>query len=119
MIDRSVAPAAVGRVVATELKPSTPHQFHFWTARDCPIGIGAIVRVEQDGRTVLREAVSEIQVPYLARQRPTVRAGHQLLVTVRRISVKSHLRLRISGEVLVELSPGDPGRGRIVGLGKT
>ena len=42
----------VGRVVATELRPSTPHQFHFWTARDCPIGIGAIVRVEEDGRTV-------------------------------------------------------------------
>ncbi|MBA2459843.1 MAG: ATP-binding protein [Gemmatimonadales bacterium] len=42
----------VGRVVATELKPSTPHQFYFWTARDSPIGIGAIVRVEEDGRTV-------------------------------------------------------------------
>jgi uncharacterized protein len=42
----------VGRVVATELKPSTPHQFHFWTAQESPIGIGAIVRVEQSGRTV-------------------------------------------------------------------
>ncbi len=42
----------VGRVVATELKPSTPHQFHFWTARESPIGIGAIVRVEENGRTV-------------------------------------------------------------------
>jgi DNA helicase HerA-like ATPase len=42
----------VGRVVATELKPSTPHQFHFWTARDTPIGIGAIVRVEESGRVV-------------------------------------------------------------------
>ena len=42
----------VGRVVATELKPSTPHQFHFWTAPECPIGIGAIVRVSEDGRTV-------------------------------------------------------------------
>jgi hypothetical protein len=45
-------PAPIGRVVATELKPSTPHQFHFWTARESPIGIGAIVRVEEDGRTV-------------------------------------------------------------------
>ena len=43
---------AVGRVVATELKPSTPHQFHFWTARETPIGIGAIVRVEDGGRVV-------------------------------------------------------------------
>ena len=42
----------VGRVVATELKPSTPHQFHFWTAQQSPIGIGAIVRVEDNGRVV-------------------------------------------------------------------
>ena len=42
----------VGRVVATELKPSTPHQFRFWTARESPIGIGAIVRVEENGRVV-------------------------------------------------------------------
>jgi uncharacterized protein len=42
----------LGQVVATELKPSTPHQFHFWTARESPIGIGAIVRVEESGRVV-------------------------------------------------------------------
>jgi len=42
-------PVAIGRVVATELKPSTPHQFHFWTANETTIGIGAIVRVD-DGR---------------------------------------------------------------------
>ncbi len=42
----------VGRVVATELKPSTPHQFHFWTARESPVGIGAIVRVEAGERTI-------------------------------------------------------------------
>jgi uncharacterized protein len=42
----------VGRVVATELKPSTPHQFHFWTAPDAAVGIGAIVRVDVEGRTV-------------------------------------------------------------------
>ena len=45
-------PQPLGRVVATELKPSTPHQFHFWTARETPIGIGAIVRVEQEGHVV-------------------------------------------------------------------
>lgn len=38
----------VGRVVATELKPATPHQFHFWTATDATIGIGAIVRVDDN-----------------------------------------------------------------------
>ena len=47
-----MTPDPVGRVVATELKPSTPHQFYFWTARDSALGIGAIVRVEVDGRTV-------------------------------------------------------------------
>ena len=42
-------PVAIGRVVATELKPSTPHQFHFWTANETTIGIGAIVKVEGRG----------------------------------------------------------------------
>ena len=42
-------PPAVGRVVATELKPATPHQFHFWTATETSIGIGAIVKVGGDG----------------------------------------------------------------------
>jgi len=42
----------IGRVVATELKPSTPHQFYFWTARESDVGIGAIVRVEAPARTV-------------------------------------------------------------------
>lgn len=36
----------IGRVVATERKPNTPHEFHFWTAVDAPIGIGTIVRVD-------------------------------------------------------------------------
>jgi DNA helicase HerA-like ATPase len=43
---------AIGRVVATELKPSTPHQFHFWTANETTIGIGAIVRVGESTRVV-------------------------------------------------------------------
>ncbi len=42
----------VGRVVATELKPSTPHQFYFWTARESPVGIGTIVRVDAEGRLI-------------------------------------------------------------------
>ena len=40
--------AALGRVVATERKPNTPHEFHFWTALDSPVGIGTIVRVDGD-----------------------------------------------------------------------
>lgn len=38
--------APIGRIVATERRPNTPHEFHFWTALDSPIGIGTIVRVE-------------------------------------------------------------------------
>ncbi|HET8769845.1 MAG TPA: hypothetical protein VFM71_02570 [Gemmatimonadaceae bacterium] len=38
--------APLGRVVATERQPNTPHEFHFWTALDAPVGIGTIVRVE-------------------------------------------------------------------------
>lgn len=40
------ARAPLGRVVATERRPNTPHEFHFWTALDSPVGIGTIVRVE-------------------------------------------------------------------------
>src|SRR6267154_5862935 len=47
MIDKAI-PIPIGRVVATELKPATPHQFHFWTATETPIGIGAIVRVADE-----------------------------------------------------------------------
>lgn len=36
----------LGRVVATERKPNTPHEFHFWTELSSPAGIGTIVRVE-------------------------------------------------------------------------
>jgi hypothetical protein len=50
MTDETEAPAApaapVGRVVATEKRPNTPHEFHFWTALDASVGIGTIVRVE-------------------------------------------------------------------------
>jgi DNA helicase HerA-like ATPase len=44
--------APIGRIVATEQRPTTPHQFHFWTAVEADIGIGAIVRVEGEGRIV-------------------------------------------------------------------
>jgi DNA helicase HerA-like ATPase len=39
-------PGILGRVVATERRPNTPHEFHFWTALDSPVGIGTIVRVD-------------------------------------------------------------------------
>ena len=48
----------VGRVVATERRPNTPHEFHFWTALDAPIGIGTIVRVE--GRTPVEAVIPQV-----------------------------------------------------------
>ena len=51
MIDVGLGEVGVGplgRVVATERKPNTPHEFHFWTALDSPVGIGTIVHVEGD-----------------------------------------------------------------------
>lgn len=62
----SVLPA-LGRVVATELKPSTPHQFHFWTAIDAQLGIGTIVRVEAEGRIVFGVVVEGFAYADLAR----------------------------------------------------
>lgn len=45
-------PTAIGRVVATEHLPASPHQFHFWTEVETSMGIGAIVRVEGKARAV-------------------------------------------------------------------
>jgi len=44
----SARASSVGRVVATERRPNTAHEFHFWTSLDSPIGIGTIVRVDGD-----------------------------------------------------------------------
>ena len=48
----------LGRVVATERRPNTPHEFHFWTALDANIGIGTIVRV--DGNVAVNGRVPQI-----------------------------------------------------------
>jgi hypothetical protein len=50
--------APLGRVVATERKPNTPHEFHFWTALDSPVGIGTIIRV--DGATPVNGHIPHI-----------------------------------------------------------
>lgn len=52
-------PMLIGRVVATELKPATPHQFHFWTEIETSIGIGAIVRVEGGDQRVVFGVVTD------------------------------------------------------------
>jgi uncharacterized protein len=61
--------AIIGRVVATEALPAGPHEFHFWTALETPIGIGAIVRVGGDepravyAVVVDGRAYSDLQTP--------------------------------------------------------
>ena len=52
MVIRLGRDGPVGRVVATEAMPAGPHQFHFWTATDTSLGIGAIVRVDAEARSV-------------------------------------------------------------------
>lgn len=42
----------VGRVLATELRPSTAQSFHFWSGVETIIGIGTIVRVDAGERVV-------------------------------------------------------------------
>jgi hypothetical protein len=42
----------IGHVVATEAKPSTPHQFYFRTVPGDAVGIGTLVRVEGAARVV-------------------------------------------------------------------
>jgi hypothetical protein len=49
---------ALGRVVATERRPNTPHEFHFWTALESPVGIGTIVRV--DGSTPVNGQIPRV-----------------------------------------------------------
>ncbi|HEY0671153.1 MAG TPA: ATP-binding protein, partial [Longimicrobiales bacterium] len=44
---------AIGRVVGTERKPNTPHEFHFWTAPDSDVGIGTLVKVVIDAPRAL------------------------------------------------------------------
>ena len=48
----------LGRVVATERRPNTPHEFHFWTALDANVGIGTIVRV--DGSVAVNGHVPQV-----------------------------------------------------------
>jgi hypothetical protein len=68
-----VAPGAVGvsgvigRVVATEQRPSTPHEFQFWTSPGASIGIGSIVRVEAEARVVFGVVTEAFAYADLAR----------------------------------------------------
>ena len=57
----------LGQVVATELRPSTPHQFSFWTSRDAVLGIGSIVRVAGDDRVVFGVVTDAFAYQDLAR----------------------------------------------------
>ena len=69
------ASGAIGRVVATEQLPASPYQFHFWTPVDTEIGIGAIVRVVGEGRTVHAVVVDGVAYSDLADPLHAVRAA--------------------------------------------
>jgi hypothetical protein len=57
----------LGQVVATEHEPSTPHQFRFWSVADAHCGIGSIVRVDADDRTIFGVIVEGFSYLDLAR----------------------------------------------------
>ena len=96
MIATNDSGTPIGRVVATELKPSTPHQFYFWSKRNSPIGIGTIVRVEEDARQVygvvtdafaysdlltpIHDVIGAEGDPVLAGRHPTERAEIRLFL---------------------------------------
>ena len=44
--------------MATERRPNTPHEFHFWTGLDSPVGVGTIVRVE--GKYTVNGQISRV-----------------------------------------------------------
>ncbi|MDF1504564.1 hypothetical protein [Roseisolibacter sp. H3M3-2] len=48
----------LGRIVATERRPNTAFEFHFWTALDAPVGVGTIVRVQ--GSTPIDGALPQV-----------------------------------------------------------
>ena len=68
-------PVAIGHVVATEHLPAGPHQFHFWTAVETPIGIGAMVRVDGKARTVYAVVVDGVAYSDLVDPLHAVRAA--------------------------------------------
>lgn len=60
--------APVGRVVATERRPNTAYQFHFWTPKLSKVGIGTLVKVCDDevtayGVVVEGERFSDLDTP--------------------------------------------------------
>jgi DNA helicase HerA-like ATPase len=57
----------IGRVVATEMAPSTPHAFRFWTPPEVAIGIGSIVRVEAEERVIFGVVTEAFAYADLAR----------------------------------------------------
>ena len=76
-----MSPPPVGHVLATELRPSTPHHFWFEAAPGAAVGIGAIVRVDGPGRTVY--GVVTDGVAYSAA--PPAEARHFLAAVLRQM----------------------------------
>lgn len=67
----------IGRVVATEQLPASPHQFFFWSATESEVGIGAIVRVDGTGdRTVFGVVIDAKAYSDLAEPMHDVIAAH-------------------------------------------
>jgi len=104
---------ALGRVVATERKPNTPHEFHFWTAIDSPVGIGTIVRVDgaqpMDGQIPHIYGIVVEGFSYTDLQSPMHDVlGHDGLPTMAGYAVTERAEIRLYTAAVLRQIPEEP-----------
>ena len=104
---------ALGRVVATERKPNTPHEFHFWTALDSPVGIGTIVRVDgaqpMDGQIPHIYGIVVEGFSYTDLQSPMhVVLGHDGLPTTAGYASTERAEIRLYTAAVLRQIPEEP-----------
>ena len=104
---------ALGRIVATERKPNTPHEFHFWTAIDSPVGIGTIVRVDganpMDGQIPHIYGIVVEGFSYTDLQSPMHDVlGHDGLPTMASYSVTERAEIRLYTAAVLRQIPEEP-----------
>jgi hypothetical protein len=104
---------ALGRVVATERKPNTPHEFHFWTAIDSPVGIGTIVRVDgaqpMDGRIPHIYGIVVEGFSYTDLQSPMHDVlGHDGLPTMAGYAATERAEIRLYTAAVLRQIPEEP-----------
>lgn len=106
VVERSNGVGPIGRVVATEALPASPHEFHFWSAPDTALGIGTIVRVDAPDRSVYAvvvdgKAYSDLPDPLADVRASRGRPGGDTAPTQR-------LEIRLWRAAVLRQSPEEP-----------